>query len=148
MPFKFKFQSILDIKIQIEDSLKNELGKAVQRLEHEKELLRNLEGERDGNIDEFNSRSSKGIRVEKIREYTAYLSYLKDVIRGQKENINVAQGNVDKYREQLIEALQEREMLDKLKEKHYQEYQREQLKKEQQVNDEVVSFNYMPGKDR
>jgi len=37
--------------------------------------------------------------------------------------------------------MQERKVLEKLREKKYEEYVREQLKEEQKLNDEIVSFN-------
>lgn len=140
--FVFKFQTILELKIQIEENLKNELGKAIQKLELEKEILRGIEQEREASIDEFNEVSSQGTVVEKLREYTSYISYLKGRIELQKENVNYAQNDVDRYREQLIAAMQEREMLEKLREKKHEEYMKEQLKQEQKEIDEVVSFKY------
>lgn len=140
--FIFKFQPILDLKTQMEDSLKNELGKAIRRLEQEKTILKSIESERENCINEFNKKSSTGIKVEKIKEYTHYISHLKEQINKQKEKVKEAQDNVDNYREQLIKVVQEREMLDKLKEKKLQEYMKEQLQLEQKINDEIVSFKY------
>lgn len=140
--FVFRMQSLLNVKIQIENSLKNELGKAVQELERQKDVLREIELEREEYIGRVNSECVEGISVGKLREFNTYIVYLNDRSRLQKENIKKAQNNVDKYREQLIKAMQEKEMLEKLKEKKYEEYLREQLKEEQKLNDEIVSFNY------
>lgn len=140
--FVFRMQSLLNVKIQIENSLKNELGKAVQELERQKDILREIELEREVYIGRVNSECVEGISVGKLREFNTYIVYLNDRSRLQKENIKKAQNNVDKYREQLIKAMQEKEMLEKLKEKKYEEYLREQLKEEQKLNDEIVSFNY------
>ncbi|MCX7710687.1 MAG: flagellar export protein FliJ [Clostridia bacterium] len=140
--FVFKFQPLLDLKTQMEDSLKNELGKAIQKLEQEKEVLRTMETEREECIRQFNEKSSQGIVVERLKEYNLYISHLKERMEKQKENIKAAQKNVDKVREQLIKVVQERKMLDKLKEKKLEEYKKEQLVQEQKVIDEVVSFKY------
>lgn len=140
--FVFKLQSVLNIKQQMEDSLKNELANAVKKLEAEKDILRQIEAEMEAKIEDINSKSSKGILVEKLREYNAYIAKLKETGGVQKENINKAQQNVDKYREMLLKAVQEREMLEKLKEIKFQEYLKEQLKEEQRLNDEIASFRY------
>lgn len=145
--FVFKFQPILDLKIQMEDSLKNELGKAIHKLEHEKDVLKSIESEREEAINQFNEKSSRGIVVEKLKEYNNYISFLMVRINQQKENVKDAQKNVDKYREQLIKAVQEREMLDKLKEKKLQEYMKEQHQLEQKLIDEVVSYKYAAKSD-
>ncbi|MCX7746998.1 MAG: flagellar export protein FliJ [Clostridia bacterium] len=140
--FKFKLQPLLNVKIQIEDSLKNEFGKAMLKLEQEKERLSLLEYERKELIGTFNERSAQGVMVKELREYTAYISHMKEKMDLQKENINAAQRNVDKCREELIKASREREIIEKLKEKKYQEYLKEILKEEQKTNDEVVSYSY------
>jgi flagellar protein FliJ len=140
--FVFKMQSLLNIKTQMEESLKNELGKAVQKLELEKNKLKKIEIDKDECINNLKSKSSKGIIVSKIQEYNSYISLLKERMKIQKENINYAQNIVDKYREQLIKMMQEKEMLEKLKDKKYQEYLLEQAKAEQKINDEVISYKY------
>lgn len=140
--FVFKMQSLLNIKKQMEESLKSELGKAVQKLELEKSRLSKLQAEKEECIYNLNSKSSQGIIVSKIQGYNSYISLLNEKIKIQKENINYAQNIVDKYREQLIKMIQEKEMLEKLKEKKYQEYLLELAKEEQKINDEVISYKY------
>lgn len=141
--FAFKLQSLLNVKTQMEDSVKNELGKATKRLEEEKAVLRQIEGEMHNCILKFNSESAAGVRVEKLKEYSLYVSYLKEKAGGQKDHINIAREIVDNYREQLIRVMQEKEMLEKLKEAKYQEYLKDSLREEQRINDEIISFKYM-----
>ncbi|MCX7922375.1 MAG: flagellar export protein FliJ [Clostridia bacterium] len=140
--FVFKLQPLLNIKTQMEDSLKNELGKATQKLEDEKRVLKGIELEQETIINEINIKSTHGVLVEKLKEYSTYISFLKDKANLQKENINLAQNNVDKYREQLIKVVQEKKILEKLKEKQYQEFLKDQMKEEQKLNDEIVSYKY------
>ncbi|RCX15514.1 flagellar FliJ protein [Anaerobacterium chartisolvens] len=140
--FTFGLQSVLNLKIQMEDSLKNELAKAIRKLERERELLNKIEFEREQLIGQMCCESSKGIRVSSLKEYGGYISFLVQKAQIQKENINYARGNVDRYRDQLIKAVQEKEMLEKLKEKKYEEYSAEQLREEQNTNDEIISYNY------
>jgi len=140
--FVYKLQSLLNVKIQMEDNLKNELGRAVQKLEAEKQRLKAIEMEREDYIFRINGESAKGIAVAKLKEFGSYVSYLKEKAEIQKENVNYAQNNVDRYREELIKVVQEKEMLEKLKEKKYHEYVKEQLREEQKLNDEIISYNY------
>lgn len=141
--FVFKLQTLLNVKKQMEENMKNELGKAIRSLEDEKRTYCEIEGEREEVIRQVGSESSKGIKVEKIKEYTAYISHLKIKLERQQENINVAADIVDKYREQLIQVMQEREMLDKLREKRFEEFTRELIKDEQKVSDEITNYKYM-----
>lgn len=143
--FSFRLQSLLNVKRQMEDSLKNELGKAIRKLEEEKDELKGMENAREECIDGFNSGTSRGITVEKILEYNAYLALLNEKIARQKEYVNSLQKNVDKIRENLLKVMQERKMLDKLKERKYQNYLDESKREEQRLQDEVAGYKYERG---
>jgi len=139
--FIFKLEAVLNVKRQQEENIKNELGKAIQRLEAEKQKLERLERNREEIIDEFNNKAKK-TTVHKLIEFNAYLSLLKSKISRQKERVNKAAMDVDKIREELVKAVQERKILEKLKEKKYDEYLIEQKKLEQKTNDEIVSYKH------
>lgn len=140
--FLFKLQPLLNVKIQLEDSLKNELGKAVQKLEEEKRIQRQIELEREDCIDHVSLESARVITVEKLRKYSAYISLLNEKIELQKENVKYAENNVDNYREKLVKVVQEKKMLEKLKEKKHEEFLKDELKAERGINDEIVSYRY------
>ena len=139
--FIFKLQTVLNIKQQHEDNKKNELGKAIQLLEAEKQKLIALEKLQVETIREFNEKTRKAT-VYKLIEFNEYLSLLNSKIKSQKEEVNNAALYVDKVREELLLAVKERKILDKLKEKKHDEYMIEQKKLEQKTNDEIVSYNY------
>lgn len=140
--FNFKLQAVLNLKKQIENNMKNELGKAVQELERQKRILMEIERERDEYITEINRQSTSGVVVGRLKEYGLYISLLNKKADNQKNNIKIAQESVDKYRERLIIAMQERKMMEKFKEKKFEEYYKEQQKLEQKLIDEIASFNY------
>lgn len=139
--FKFRLQTVLNYKTQQEENKKNELGKAIQQLEAEKKKLRILEGQLAKLVNEFNE-SAKKTTVTKLIEYNGFLSVLNKRIKAQKENVNLKAQIVDKIREELLEAVKERKILDKLKEKKLQEFFIETKKDEQKINDEIVSYNF------
>ncbi len=138
--FVYKFETILNLKVQMEDSLKNELGKAYKKLEHEKNKLLALENKRKDLISDFNQKSSTGVSAGKLREYGSYIALVKDRIVYQKDNVNYSQSVVDKCKGRLIKAVQEKEMFEKLKDKQYKGYVKEQFKKDQKLVDEIVSY--------
>lgn len=142
--FSFRLQPVLNLRLQTEDNLKNELGKALQLLELEKKKLWQLENELNELVDEFNKKTKK-TTVRKLIEVKEYLSLLDSKIKKQKENVNSAMLNVDKIREELLKAVKERKILEKLRERKYEEYQLEQKKLEQKTNDEIVSYNHKEG---
>ncbi|HOV27377.1 MAG TPA: flagellar export protein FliJ [Pseudobacteroides sp.] len=140
--FKFRLQPLLNIKKQLEDSAKNELGKAVQKLEQEKEKGRVLLRHREKYINSLREKTSSVARVEELRNYTMYISSLAKKVEDQNKNIKEANDVVDKYREELIKIVKERKMLEKLREKKLNEYLIEMSKDEQKRMDEIVSYKY------
>lgn len=139
--FIFRLEAVLNVKRQQEENIKNELGKAIQRLETEKQKLAGFERSKEEIISEFN-RKTKKTTVHKLIEFNSYLSLLKTNIIHQKERVNKAALDVDKIREELVKAVQERKILEKLKEKKHDEYLIEQKKLEQKTNDEIVSYKH------
>ncbi len=142
--FTFNLEAVLRIKTQKEESIKNELGKAVQRLEAEKQKLAKLENTVEEITAQFN-RKAKRTTVRKLIEFNEYLSLLDSKIKKQKENVNCAASDVDRIREELLQAVKERKILEKLKEKKFDEFLHEQKKLEQKSNDEHVSFMHKAG---
>ena len=139
--FSFRLQPLLSVKSQQEDNQKNELGKAMMKLEIEKAALHALEGEEERLVREFNEKSRK-TTVEKLIEFNGYLSLLNSKIKRQKENVNCAARNVDKVREELIRIVKERKILDNLKDRKHEQFLFEEQKAEQKQNDEIVSYKH------
>jgi len=137
--FNYKLQPILNLKKQMEESVKNELGKAIQALEDEK-VLEELNKENNRCMTEVSAGVLGGLTIDKLRNYNAYISFIKQKIINQSEKVNVAQQNVDKHREKLVAIVKERKMLETLKEKKYAEYLREQQKQELKFVDEIISY--------
>jgi flagellar FliJ protein len=138
--FKFKLQSLLNIKSQLEDSKKNDLGNATRELEIQKTALRCLHEDKERHIAEMREKTSRRVTVKKLVEYNAYIAFLNKKIFLQKENVNDAQYNVDKIREELIVIARERQMLEKLRDDKYKLFLQEHLKEEQKLNDEIISY--------
>ncbi|MFY9569332.1 MAG: flagellar export protein FliJ, partial [Acetivibrionales bacterium] len=105
--FIFKLQSVLNLRKQKEDNIKNELGIAIQRLEQEKRRLSELENTLDATVREFNEKTRK-TTVHELIEYNEYLSLLNSRIKSQKDNVNNAAQYVDKVREELVKAVKDR----------------------------------------
>lgn len=138
--FKFRLQTLLKLKEQFEKNAKNELGVAIMKLEEEKSKLRVIEDNIDITTNDFREACSGVIRPEKIKDLKTYLEHLQLARDKQKENVKRQQKNVDIIRERLVEIMKERKVLENLKEKDFQEYLKEEAKKEQQQVDELVSY--------
>jgi flagellar FliJ protein len=90
----------------------------------------------------MNEKSEKGSNIKELRDYSSYIFYIDSQISIQKDNVNSARENVDKHREMLIKAVQEKEMLQKLRDRQLEIWQKEQLRLEQGITDEIVSYDH------
>lgn len=135
-------ESLLNLKLSLENKKKEELGHAITLLKLEKDKLFQLENKRNNVIDLYKKGSKDKIFVLELKNYNNYLLFIKKTIEEQLLIIKKAEINVEQKREEFINATKERKILDKLKEKHYENYLYEVKQEEQKIVDEIVSYNY------
>lgn len=70
-------------------------------------------------------------------EYQSYFELIEKDKKNQRETLQKVSLEVEKAQETYFEARKERQIFDKLKEKSEEEYKKEELKKEQNVMDEI-----------
>lgn len=140
--FIFNMQGLLNIKEKLEEQSKTEYGKALTRLEQEKSILLNLKNKKQENILSFRESINKGVKPNYIDNINKYISFIDKKIEEQMENINKAKEIVEEKRLALLEAMKERKVLEALKEKEKENYFKEELKNEQKIIDEIVSYKY------
>ena len=138
--FKFRLQSLLNVKRQMEDNLKLELAQANRHLKEETALYDDFIAKKREFMSFINNETAKGVKVEKLIEYNSYLSQIAMNIEKQKEKVIVAQDNADKHRERLIKIMQEKKMLEKLKQKKLTQYKAEETRREQKNYESIVNF--------
>lgn len=140
--FIFNMQGLLNIKEKLEEQSKTEYGKALSKLEQEKNILLNLENKKQENILSFRESINKGVKPNYIDNINKYISLIDKKIEEQIQNINKSKEIVEEKRLALLEAMKEKKVLEALKEKEKENYFREELRKEQKIIDEIVSYKY------
>ena len=138
--FKFEFEPLLNLKIQLENNQKNELGKSIKIHELEKHTLDGLFKKKNLLTNKINESVKGLITINELKVFNNYFQYLKNSIDMQKEVVNEAARNVDIEREKLVDCTKERKKYDKLKEHKQHEFLEEMKKKEQKIIDEIISF--------
>lgn len=140
--FIFNMQGLLNIKEKLEEQAKTEYGKALAKLEQEKSILLNLKNKKQENILSFRESINKGVKPNYIDNINKYISFIDKKVEEQTQNINKAKEIVEEKRLALLEAMKERKVLETLKEKEKENYFKEELKNEQKIIDEIVSYKY------
>lgn len=140
--FEFRLESFLSVKGKIEEQKKLEYGKALNKLEEEKQIKKQLIEQKQNLIYTCKEIMEYGIRPQEIQNYNRYIDFIKKKIRDQDILIDIAEKDAEKKRQELVNAMKERKMLDTLKDKDKVEYLKEQNRKEQKIVDEIVSYQY------
>lgn len=138
--FRFRLQKLLDLKQQMEDKVKNELGLAIKAHEEERRKLAEIDAGILRLSEDFRNACSGTIRPEKIQEIRAWLEVQKNARERQLEVVKRSSENVDKIRARLVAAMQERKVLANLREKEFERFRKQEEMNERKLTDELVSY--------
>lgn len=138
--FKFRLQTVLDQRKAIEDKLLGELGELRYREQEEFAKLESLHRELKGLWQRVTSKPS--CTLAELRDADAYAQALADDIKVQELTIENLRRQIDEKLAEVVEASKDRKLIEKLKEKHYKEYQREVAAVEQKFLDELASVRF------
>lgn len=137
--FNFGLQRVLDFKINIEEKKKEEFVKALKNSIAQEKKLKYL-------LDEKSSSSKQILKFKTSLEYqnfSRYMEYIDNKIENQRYKLQEANEKLEDCKKELIKSTADRKILDKLKEKALEEFEREEAKKEQKLNDDFALFSYM-----
>ncbi|NLK69118.1 MAG: flagellar export protein FliJ [Clostridiaceae bacterium] len=138
--FKFRLQSFLNLKEQIEKSVKNELGVALQEYQRQLSILSDIRYEIESQREKYRDEAMSRTTPTKLKQRINYIKSMQTKEKEQQATVNEHKRNVDKIRERLVEIMKEKKILEKLKEKQSQAFRIEQEKKQQLLIDEIISF--------
>ena len=140
--FRYRMQSILNIKYQLENQAKMDLGRAQVRLMEEEEKLQTLIDRKEAYLEEGRRMRSKMLHVSELRDNSNAVSVMDEMIDRQKEQVAKAEEAVEAARVRLQEVMQERKMHERLKEKALEQFRREENAAEFKSVDELTSYTY------
>lgn len=138
--FRFRLQTFLNVREQMEKSVKNELGIAIKKLSLQQDALERIKSEISSQADEYRRDGSSGTTLLKLKQRVEYIKWMKKMELEQIERVNEERRNVDKIRERLVEIMKEKKILEKLREKELTLFRQEQEKAGQALADELVSY--------
>ena len=90
-------------------------------------------------VEEFEDNKRTGIAISRIKTYEGYLESLSVRILKKQEQLEVLKAEELQKRNRMIEAKKESASIQKLKEKKYQEYQKQEQKAQELFIEEFVS---------
>lgn len=140
--FRYRMQSILDIKLKMETQAKQEFAAAQQRLNEEEEKLAALR-ERRAEYERRARQQLLGVlnRLDMAENKEALLR-MDEYIAMQHIQIRKAEEKVEQAREKLAEVMKERKSHETLKDKAFEQFLMDEKKQEGKEVDELTSYTY------
>lgn len=133
--FKFRLQRLLELRIQIRDEARQELGRLNAQLEHQVTVLRDLESESASVHRVGDGTFSAG----ELLLRGAYIERLQRAIEQQMARIAETKRSVLAAQERYIQANKEARALEMLRDRKRDEYQLEALRDEVAQLDEIAT---------
>ncbi len=140
--FFYSMQNILDIKLKLEETAKQEYSEARMRLSAEEEKLALLEERRDSYYREYQEALQGNLDFLKIEECRYSLDVMGDMIIKQNDVIKQRSKELELVRQKLNQVMQERKMHEKLKEKQFDTFKQEINAQENKETDEVAGYQF------
>ena len=119
-----------------------ELGQAQHKLMEEEERLERLFDRKKYYLDEGRKIRLNSLNVQSLRDNEYAIARMDELIETQTENVRKAEKKVEEAREKLEEIMKERKGQEKLREKAFEQFIREENAKESKEVDELTSYTY------
>lgn len=146
--FVYRLQSVLNIKMQIERQTRMEFGQAVATLKNEEDKLEALRLRREDYLEQGRELRSAGINILSLKENEQSVKTIDELIVGQSERVKLAQRALERVREKLTVAMQERKAQERLRERAFEQYLEEEKAAEAKEIDELVSYRFGAGEEK
>lgn len=135
-------QNILNMKEKLEEQAKNEYGQANARLLAEQEKLEELNARLEDAKQRLKDVLCETLSVIEIRRREDAVEIIKTYVLQQILVVKRCEKEVEIAREKLTKAMQERKIFQKLREKAFDEFLKEEERQEQKEVDELTSYKY------
>ena len=140
--FKYGMQNILDLKTKLEDQQKMALATARINLNDEEDRLNSLYARKKDYEDKLRESYKDRLNVNIIKRGALAYESMDYFIGLQKIEVKKAEGNVKIEQDKMVEAMKERKIQEKLREKAFDKFLKEMNAEEAKLVDELVAYKY------
>lgn len=140
--FRYRMQSILDIKLKMETQAKQEFAEAKLKLDLEEERLAALRERRENYERRAREQLMGALNCRDMAENKEALLRMDEYIAQQLLQVREAEKKLEQAREKLAEVMKERKSHETLKEKAFEQFLLDEKKQEGKEVDELTSYTY------
>lgn len=145
--FRYRMQNILNVKQKLETQARNEFAIASQKVREEEEKLEELLRRRSAYEAYLAQLYNGNLDIVKIHETNGAIESMKGIIEDQRDNLKYAERVLEERRRALQDAMQDVKTHEKLKERQFDIFLKDEAAKESKEIDELVSYRYGQDKD-
>ena len=140
--FRYSMQNILDIKLKLETQAKQEFSAARAALDEEERKLQLLFDRKREYEDEAARLRSGTLNFRDMADNRTAIRCMENFIDDQMVCVREAERMLEKAREKLAEVMIERKTQENLRDKAFEEFLREENRREGKEVDELTSYTY------
>ncbi|MEG1847785.1 MAG: flagellar export protein FliJ [Lachnospiraceae bacterium] len=140
--FKYRMQSILDIKNKMETQAKMDYAAARMYLNEEEERLEGLRQRKESYESEARRLLLDNLKVREIIDTQTAILRMDDYIAEQIKQVKKAEEKLEEARVKLTEVMKERKTHEKLREKAFDVFLQEEKASESKEIDQLTSYRY------
>lgn len=140
--FQYRMQSILNIKLKMEEQAKMQFAQAQAKVNEEEAKLRALEVRKSFYETELKEVLQKKLDLLKIDELQNAVMRMEEYITEQQKEVDKAVRTLERERQKLTEVMIERKSHEKLKENAFEQFLQDLNSAEGKEVDELTSYTY------
>lgn len=140
--YKYRFESILKYRKSIENNKKNLLSLSIKKFYREKRELEKLNQNLNESYESMKKEFNDGVTIEKLVKMTNHQNFYKEGIKKKNIDVENAENSVKERRQELIKAVQDKKIIEKLKEMDLNNFKYEEQRKDEKKLDEIISFKH------
>jgi flagellar export protein FliJ len=143
MERRFRLQSVLNFRVNREEMLRNELGRLQADELAARNFLDELRAESDRTMADTAALLEAGrVDIAAVEQGFIYAEAVTAAIGAQLGIVQEASAKVEAKRVEVVKGMQDRKILEKLKQRHERAYDQWATRAEQAVVDDMVTVRY------
>lgn len=137
--FNFRLEKVLNYKKTVEDYKKSQYGMVQKKLFDEEDKLAKFNQYKSIIKNKKNQTVTK-TNVGNLAMYNNYINELSRKIKSQEQIVNKTRKDAEKAKEEMVSAVKEKKIFEKLKEQKYEEHLYQLKKTEEKQTDAIISY--------
>lgn len=138
--FRFRYESLLQMRLKREDAIKNELAQAIAERKKYIEMQVGIKKTLQSYMEHIEQAIKTGNAQNEMHSFYAGKKYYMNKIKDLDLRIKKTNEKIVAIQSKLSEAMKERKIMDKLKEKEFQTYIDAYNEAETKIIEEIVNY--------